>query len=80
MLGFTDGEFTGENLLELNPDLQILTWVFQVMPLFFIVGGFTNGTSWVSTRRRGTSYAICRNPCASESVRVCFHAAPQSQR
>jgi hypothetical protein len=31
--------------------------VFQVMPLFFIVGGVTNGTSWVSARRRGMSYA-----------------------
>jgi fucose 4-O-acetylase-like acetyltransferase len=57
VLGFTDGEFTGKNLLELNPDLQILTWVFQVRPLFFIVGGFTNGTSWASARRRGTSHA-----------------------
>jgi hypothetical protein len=57
VLGFTDGEFTGKNLLEMNPDLQILTWAFQVMPLFFIVGGFTNGTSWASARRRGTGYA-----------------------
>ena len=57
VLGYTDGTFTGENLLEIQPDLQILTWLFQVMPLFFIVGGFTNGTSWVSAQRRGTSYA-----------------------
>jgi hypothetical protein len=56
VLGFDDGEFTGHNLLELEPDLQTLTWVFQVMPLFFIVGGFTNGTSWISARNRGTSY------------------------
>ena len=57
VLGFADGTFTGKNLLEIQPNLQILTWVFQVMPLFFIVGGFTNGTSWVSSKRRGTSYA-----------------------
>ena len=57
VLGYEDGEFTGENLLELEPDLQILTWVFQVMPLFFIVGGFTNGASWVSSRGRGETYA-----------------------
>ena len=57
VLGYTDGTFTGKNLLEIEPDLQILTWLFQVMPLFFIVGGFTNGTSWVSARRRGTNYA-----------------------
>jgi fucose 4-O-acetylase-like acetyltransferase len=57
VLGYTDGTFTGKNLLEIEPDLQIITWVFQVMPLFFIVGGFTNGTSWVASRGRGMSYA-----------------------
>ena len=57
VLGYRGGRFTGENLLELNPDLQILTWLFQVMPLFFIVGGFTNGGSWASAMRRGERYA-----------------------
>ena len=57
VLGYTDGAFTGKNLFEIEPNLQIVTWVFQVMPLFFIVGGFTNGTSWISSQRRGTSYA-----------------------
>ena len=57
VLGHRNGTFTGSNLLELNPDLQILTWVFQVMPLFFIVGGFTNGGSWASAHGRGTRYA-----------------------
>jgi hypothetical protein len=56
VLGFTDGAFTGKNLLELNPDLQIVTWLFQVMPLFFIVGGFTNAMSWTSSRERGLTY------------------------
>ncbi len=57
VLGYRNGAFTGSNLLELNPDLQIVTWVFQVMPLFFIVGGFTNGGSWASAHRRGERYA-----------------------
>lgn len=57
VLGYRDGTFTGENLLEIAPGLQILTWIFQVMPLFFIVGGFTNAISWSSARARGTSYA-----------------------
>jgi len=57
VLGYRDGTFTGANLLELNPDLQILTWVFQVMPLFFIVGGFTNCPSWASAHDRGVRYA-----------------------
>ena len=57
VLAYRDGRFTGANLLELDPNWQILTWVFMVMPLFFIVGGFTNGGSWISARRRGVRYA-----------------------
>jgi Acyltransferase family len=30
--------------------------VFQVMPLFFIVGGFSNTASWTSAKARGESY------------------------
>ena len=48
VLGFRDGTFVGENLLELAPDLQIATWIFQVMPIFFLVGGYTTALSWAS--------------------------------
>ena len=57
VLAYRDGKFTGSNLLEINPNLQIVTWVFQVMPLFFIIGGFTNAGSWDSALRRGQRYA-----------------------
>jgi fucose 4-O-acetylase-like acetyltransferase len=33
-----------------------LTWALQVMPLFFIVGGYANGASWEAARRHGTGY------------------------
>ncbi len=33
-----------------------LTWVLQVMPLFFVVGGFVNALSWRSARRLRTPY------------------------
>jgi Acyltransferase family len=56
VLGFSNRKFTGVNLLEIQPRLQILTWVFQVMPLFFIVGGFSNTASWTSGKARGESY------------------------
>jgi peptidoglycan/LPS O-acetylase OafA/YrhL len=56
VLGYREGEFVGENLLELAPDLQIATWIFQVMPVFFLVGGYTNALSWASATRRGESY------------------------
>jgi hypothetical protein len=35
---------------------QWLTWAFQVMPLFFIVGGYANAASWEAARRSGQPY------------------------
>jgi fucose 4-O-acetylase-like acetyltransferase len=69
VLGYADGKFTGKNLLEVDPHLQILTWVFQVMPLFFIVGGFSNAASWTSARERGESYADWLRARSSRLVR-----------
>ena len=34
-----------------------LTWVFQVMPIFFLVGGYSNALSWRSARRKQIGYA-----------------------
>ena len=34
-----------------------LTWVFQVMPVFFLVGGYSNSISWQSAQRKGNTYA-----------------------
>jgi fucose 4-O-acetylase-like acetyltransferase len=56
VLGFRDGTFEGRNLLELLPDAQFATWLFQVMPIFFLVGGYTNAISWESASRRGETY------------------------
>ena len=33
---------------------QYATWLFQVMPVFFFVGGFANGLSWNSARKDPT--------------------------
>src|SRR5688572_14350931 len=49
---YRDGSgFGGGNLLQLQPSVQWLTWLFQVMPVFFLVGGFSNAASWTSARR-----------------------------
>ena len=37
-----DGGLRGTNALASLPWLQGLTWLFQVMPVFFVVGGFAN--------------------------------------
>src|SRR5699024_8903651 len=33
-----------------------LTWLFQVMPIFFLVGGYSNALSWRSARRKDVGY------------------------
>jgi surface polysaccharide O-acyltransferase-like enzyme len=55
MMGITVG---GSGIAIVNPltDLSWFaqgTWFGQVMPLFFVVGGFASLTSWRSLRRRG---------------------------
>ena len=35
--------------------LWLATWLFQVMPVFFFVGGFSNMTSYEAAKRRGGS-------------------------
>ncbi len=46
------------HLLAVLPWFQWLTWLFQVMPIFFFVGGFSNATSWETAQRRGQGYGI----------------------
>jgi fucose 4-O-acetylase-like acetyltransferase len=53
---FEDGELVPGHLLELADWTHPLTWVFQVMPLFFFVGGYSNALSWRSARGRGEPY------------------------
>lgn len=48
-----DGELLTGNALELVPSLWWITWIGQVMPLFFFVGGFASATSLRSAERRG---------------------------
>lgn len=50
------GTLTLTNMLARQPWTQLLTWVFQVMPVFFFVGGYSNGVSWHAARRDGKSY------------------------
>jgi fucose 4-O-acetylase-like acetyltransferase len=45
------GELKLAQLIGVLPWTQLATWVFQVMPVFFIVGGFANAASWESARR-----------------------------
>ncbi|MGL5929117.1 MAG: acyltransferase family protein [Dermatophilaceae bacterium] len=48
-----DGRLEAGALLDRAAWTHPLTWVVQVMPLFFLVGGYANALSWRSARRRG---------------------------
>ena len=52
-----DGTMTFSDVLVFQPGAQWMTWVFQVMPIFFIVGGYANAVSLEGAHRRGVSYA-----------------------
>src|SRR3954470_13820910 len=49
----TDAGARATNVLALVPTLQPVTWLLQVMPVFFLVGGFSHATALASVRRRG---------------------------
>ena len=52
-----DGELQIGHLITEARWAQWATWLLQVMPIFFFVGGFSNAGSWRSARRKGTTYA-----------------------
>lgn len=53
----SDGRVSAGNALTSVPALQYATWLLQVMPLFFFVGGFAHYTALQGLHRRGGSYA-----------------------
>jgi len=56
-----DGELIAqtptESPLGTQPWFPIATWAGQIMPLFFVVGGFASITAWRSLQRRGGTAA-----------------------
>ena len=51
----SDGEIVAGNALEMIPSLWGATWVGQVMPLFFFVGGFSSARSILAAGRNGVA-------------------------
>jgi hypothetical protein len=52
-----DGELEVRHLLVVAPWTQVATWVLQVMPVFFVVGGYVNAASWEAAIRNGHRYS-----------------------
>ncbi len=51
-----NGELRAGHVLADLPWTQWLTWAFQVMPIFFVVGGYSNAASWRSALARSQGY------------------------
>ena len=51
------GQLTPTHMLAVSAWTRWLTWGIQVMPIFFLVGGFSNGITWCAARRDGAGYA-----------------------
>lgn len=49
-----DGKLAYDVMLDRLPWTQWLTWLLQVMPVFFMVGGYANALSLESATRKGT--------------------------
>ena len=56
-LQLVDALPTGVNVLAESSWTHWGTWVFQVIPLFFLVGGYANSVSWRAHRERGEDWA-----------------------
>ncbi len=50
------GDLHRGDLLAISEWTHPLTWALQVMPVFFIVGGYANALSWRSAQARGATY------------------------
>ena len=53
-----NGTLRGGNALDQLRSLHILTWVFQVMPIFFCIGGYSNAASLDAHRRNSGSNSV----------------------
>jgi peptidoglycan/LPS O-acetylase OafA/YrhL len=49
------GEIGVHNAIGVTRGLWLITWLFQVMPVFFFVGGFSNLKTYEAMRARGES-------------------------
>ena len=54
---YAQGEVQSIQVLAAIPETQPLTWLFQVMPIFFIVGGYSNAISLQSAAYKNLTYS-----------------------
>ena len=55
---YRDGQLSGADALDYISWGQWVTWAFQVMPVFFLVGGYANARSWTAHHARGETWTV----------------------
>ena len=58
IINYSDDYIRVYSAVGVTSGLWLLTWVLQVMPLFFFVGGFSNLKTYEASRRKGESYLV----------------------
>ncbi len=54
--GIVEGTLRNVEVMVVMPWTQWLSWAMQVMPVFFVVGGYSNSVSWLSAQGKGLMY------------------------
>ncbi len=55
---YRDGRLSGVDALDYVAWGRWLSWLFQVMPLFFLVGGYANARSWAAHHAVGQGWTV----------------------
>lgn len=55
---YRNGQLSGADALDYVGWGRWVTWAFQVMPVFFLVGGYANAGSWTAHHAAGESWTV----------------------
>ena len=55
---YRNGQLSGADALDYVAWGRWVTWAFQVMPAFFLVGGYVNAQSWTARHAEGQSWTV----------------------
>jgi len=55
---YRNGQLSGADALDYVSWARWVTWAFQVMPVFFLVGGYVNARSWTAHRAAGETWTV----------------------
>ena len=55
-VSYAHGQLSGVDALDYIGGGRWVTWLFQVMPVFFLVGGYVNAQSWMAHHARGETW------------------------